>query len=128
VPGTDEWEILPLLEVHAGDMILPKTANDAFYRTSLKQMLQDNGISEIVATGCATDFCVDTTIKSALANDFDVTVIADCHTTANRPNIDARLVVNYYNWLWSEMIPTEGQIKVVEFARYSSLISYLGYE
>lgn len=37
-------------------------------------------------------------------------VVADGHTTADRPIIPARQVIQYFNWLWSEMTPTEGGI------------------
>jgi nicotinamidase-related amidase len=128
IPGADEWEILPTLEKQPTDFVLPKIANDSFYRTSLMQILQEKSIREIVVTGCATDFCVDSTVKSALIQDFDTVVISDCHTTGNRPGIESHIVVNYFNWLWSEMIPTQGSITVVDFARYLKSINYMNYE
>ncbi len=69
-------------------------------------------MTELILTGCATDFCVDATLKSALASDYFITVVADGHTTADRPMISARQVIQYFNWLWSEMTPTRGGIKV----------------
>ena len=76
------------------------------------------GIKELVVTGCATDFCVDTAIKSALTNDYNVTVISDAHTTADRPELSAKQVINHYNWIWSETMPTEGKIDVVSLDKY----------
>ena len=118
VPNTKEWEILSSLEIKASDIIMPKTANDSFYGTSLKDDLLKANISELVITGCATDFCVDSTVKSALVNDFNVRLIEDGHTTADRTNIKAKDVIDHYNWIWSEMIPTKGKIKVVDFKSY----------
>jgi nicotinamidase-related amidase len=118
IPYTIEWEILSSLDIISGDLIISKTANDSFYRTTLKEKLIEFGINELIITGCATDFCVDSTIKSALVNDFNIIVIKDCHTTADRPNLKAKQVIDHYNWIWSEMTPTKGKITVLDFNDY----------
>ena len=113
VPGTDDWQILPSLSLHAGDTVVAKTANDSFYRTELLKILAQDQIRCLFITGCATDFCVASTVPSALVHDYEVTVIGDCHTTADRPHLNARRVIEYHNWLWQNMIPTGGRIHVV---------------
>jgi nicotinamidase-related amidase len=118
IPNTIEWEILSSLDIISSDLIISKTANDSFYRTTLKEKLFEFGINELIITGCATDFCVDSTIKSALVNDFNIIVIKDCHTTADRPNLKAKQVIDHYNWIWSEMTPTKGKITVLDFNDY----------
>ena len=115
-PNSEDWEILPELEILPGDIIIGKTANDAFYNTLLGSTLQDNDISQLLIAGCATDFCVDTTVKSALSKDYKVTIIEDGHTTASRPYIDAQTVINHYNWLWSDMSPTKYKLSVLKAA------------
>ncbi len=112
LPGSEDWSLLPELHVYPDDIVVSKTANDAFYRTELQNILSQNGISELYITGCATDFCVDTTVKSALSRDFNVTVVADAHTTADRPFINAPTVIAHYNWLWADMSPTKYKIAV----------------
>ncbi len=112
MPGTEEWSLLPELIRGAADIFVSKTANDSFYKTDLQAILRNRGERELIVTGCATDFCVDDTIKSALTRDYSITVVADGHTTADRPMIPARQVIQYFNWLWSEMTPTIGGIKV----------------
>jgi Amidases related to nicotinamidase len=71
-----------------------------------------NGVTELILTGCATDFCVDATLKSAMTRDYFITVVADGHTIADRPMIPAQQVIQYFNWLWSEMTPIQSMIKV----------------
>jgi nicotinamidase-related amidase len=115
IPNTIEWEILSSLDIKSDDLIISKTANDSLYMTTLKEKLTELGINELIITGCATDFCVDSTIKSALVNDFNIIVIKDCHTTADRPNLKAKQVIDHYNWIWSEMTPTKGKITVIDF-------------
>jgi len=113
-PNTDDWEILPELVRQPSDIIISKTANDAFYHTLLQATLLEHQITELFITGCATDFCVDTTVKSALSKDYKITVVADGHTTASRPHVDAQTVIHYYNWLWADLSPTRHKLAVVK--------------
>ena len=112
-PNSDDWEILPELVKQSNDITIAKTANDSFYNTALSSTLLANNISELFITGCATDFCVDSTVRSALSKDYKVTVVADGHTTASRPYIDAQTVINYYNWIWSDMSPAKHKLAVL---------------
>jgi len=112
IPGTDDWSLLPELARHAGDEVISKTANDAFYKTALQSFLEKHNITEIFITGCATDFCIDATVKSALSRDYTITVVEDAHTTADRPHMDAPTVIMHYNWLWADMTPTVSGIIV----------------
>jgi nicotinamidase-related amidase len=116
IPGAADWQLLQELEVQPSDILVSKTVNDSFYNTTLEQTLRQHGVTELFITGCATDFCVDTTIKSAFSKDYSITVIADGHTTADRPGMDAASVITYFNWLWADMTPTKSAIKVVDCA------------
>jgi nicotinamidase-related amidase len=93
--------------------VIGKTANDSFYNTNLDVVLKENKITDLFITGCATDFCVDATIHSALTRDYNVVVIKDCHTTADRPHLSAEKVIQHHNWLWENLMPTKGGIKLV---------------
>ncbi|MCB9002061.1 MAG: cysteine hydrolase [Bacteroidales bacterium] len=121
IPNTSEWEILDELDRDSQDLVISKTANDSFYNSELNDILKDNGIDELIITGCATDFCVDSTVKSALTNNYRVTVISDGHTTGNRPHLSAEKVIEHYNWMWKETIPINGKITVLECKDYINL-------
>ncbi|MBL4625059.1 MAG: isochorismatase family protein [Flavobacteriales bacterium] len=69
-------------------------------------------ITELVITGCATDYCVESTVQSGLAKDYNITVVSDGHTTGERPHLTAEKVIEHYNWVWQNMIPTKGKIEV----------------
>jgi len=114
LPGTEDWKLLPELVNHSSDTFISKTANDAFYNTDLQETLDRNNIKELFVTGCATDFCVDATVKSAMSKDYLVTVVEDGHTTANRPHWDASTIIQYFNWLWTDMTPTSSKIQVLK--------------
>lgn len=107
-----DWENLDDLKVASIDIRIDKYANDVFYKSELQSKLKELEINDLYITGCATDFCVESTIQSALTKDYNITVVEDGHTTGERPHIKAKQVIEHYNWVWQHMIPTNGQIKV----------------
>lgn len=122
LPGTPDWEILPSLVMSASDIVVQKTANDAFYNTNLQEKLDSLGVNELYIAGCATDFCVDTTIRSAHSKNYKITVVEDAHTTGHRPHLDAASVIVHHNWVWSELSPTQHRITVSPFEEAISFI------
>ena len=114
IPETTEWELLSDLEIHPNDFIIQKTANDSFYNSALHHKLLDLKVKELFITGCATDFCVESTIQSALSKNYEITIVRDGHTTADRPHLKAEEVIEHYNWVWQNMIPTSGHISVID--------------
>ena len=115
IPMTTEWELLDELEVESTDLFLNKYANDSFYRSKLSQIVSELNVSELFITGCATDFCVESTIQSALVHDYLITIVSNGHTTADRPHLKAEKVIDHYNWVWKNMIPTKGKIEVFDY-------------
>ncbi|MES2478887.1 MAG: cysteine hydrolase family protein [Bacteroidota bacterium] len=113
-PDSEDWKLLPELMIMPNDILVSKTANDSFYNSALSEMLLEHHITELFITGCATDFCVDTTVKSALSRDYKVTIVADGHTTASRPFVDAQNVISHYNWVWADMSPTKYKLSVMK--------------
>lgn len=113
MPGTRDWQILPDLMPQPIDKVISKTANNAFYRSELDAILKQMRINELFISGSATDFCVNATIQAALALDYEVTVLADAHTTGNnRPRLEAPEIIEHYNWVWANMTPTRGSVRV----------------
>ncbi len=103
------------LFIEISDYRIDKYANDVFYRSDLQMELQKQGVSELVVMGCATDFCVESTVQSALTKDYEVLVVSDGHTTGYRPHLKAESLIEHYNWVWQNMIPTRGSIRVKSF-------------
>jgi nicotinamidase-related amidase len=112
-PGSEGWRLLPSLDRQAGDPVVHKRACDAFYETDLDATLRARGAVRLLVTGCATDFCVDTTIRAAASRDYEVVVVEDGHTTADRPHADALSVVRHHNWVWQNLIHPRMRIEVV---------------
>jgi nicotinamidase-related amidase len=115
VPNTTEWELLDELEVESNDIIIEKYANNVFYQTEFQNKLKEFNIDNLFITGCATDSCIDSTIQSALAKDFTITVVPDGHTTGEQQHLNAEKTIEHYNWIWQSMIPTKGSITVKSF-------------
>ena len=111
-PGKPGWSFLPELKREEADVVVPKTLNDAFAGTTLQATLQELATDRLLIAGWATDFCVDTTVRSAVSNNHDVVVVADGHTLSDRPNLDAPSVIRHHNWVWSGLI-TNRSIRVI---------------
>lgn len=98
--GSEGFALLSELEQPANALYVTKTACDAFYQTRLEQVLAENSIKNFVICGCATDYCVDTTLKIGASKGYGITVAEDAHTTANRPAAQAETLIAHYNEVW----------------------------
>lgn len=79
--GSPAWQYVPEL-VRAGDeALVHKTFGDSFEGTDLEQVLAAKGVGRIVVTGAQTDACIRSTIHGAFTRGYDVTLVADAHTT-----------------------------------------------
>jgi nicotinamidase-related amidase len=116
-PGSDGWGFLPALERSEKDPVVRKQACDSFYETELAGILDEQDVSKLVVAGCATDFCVDTTVRAAASRDYKVVVLADGHTTKDRPHLDAESIIRHHNFMWKNLILPHGQVKVLPAAK-----------
>ncbi|MNE87205.1 Isochorismatase family protein [compost metagenome] len=66
-------------------------------------------MDRLLISGCATDFCVDTTLRSAASKGFDVTVLTDAHTTADRPHLNAEQIIEHHHWMWQHLSLSKGR-------------------
>lgn len=95
--GSAAWALHSQLEVAAGDLVSRKTTPDSFHLTDLDETLKGRGVSHLVICGYATEFCVDTTIRRAAALGYDITLVADAHTTHDKPHAPATVIVGHHN-------------------------------
>ena len=103
-PHTPGWAFLPELVRDPSDMVVSKELNDPFAGTDLQARLSEMAPDRILITGCATDLCVDATVRSAVSNHHNVVVVADGHTLNDRPHLDAASVIRHHHWVWSDLI------------------------
>jgi nicotinamidase-related amidase len=109
---TQGWSFLPELDRHRDDVVVEKTLNDPFVRTSLQETLERITPDRVIVTGWATDSCVDSTIRSAISSDYHVVVASDAHTVSDRPHLDAATVIRHHHWVWSDLI-TNRSVRLV---------------
>ena len=100
-PGSQAFELLPELRPPAGSLYVTKTACDSFWQTTLAATLAQLDVNAFVICGCATDYCVDTTIKVGAGLGYRITVAADAHTTANRTYASAEQLIGQHNEVWA---------------------------
>ena len=110
-PQTPGWALLPELHRDPSDLVVRKTLNEPFTGTDLQAQLDDIAPDRILITGWATDLCVDSTVRSAIANHHDVVVVADGHTLSDRPHLDAISVIRHHHWIWNNLL-TDRSIRV----------------
>ena len=72
----------PALTQQAQDLLVTKTAWDAFYDTDLHALLQARGVTGIVLGGVATSIGVEGTARGANARGYNLTFAADAMTDA----------------------------------------------
>ncbi len=111
--GSEAWQLLPSLDRRPQDDTVEKTACDSFLETRLDTVLKWRGVTDLVIVGCATDFCVDTTVRSAAARGYRVTVPSDGHTTRDRPHLSATQVIAHHNYMWADLLlPRQQKVRV----------------
>lgn len=77
--GSAGWQLAAGLRVEPSDLRVPKTTPDAFLRTNLQELLQARHVGRLVVCGLHTEFCIDTSVRRALALGYPVTLVTDAH-------------------------------------------------
>lgn len=104
VPGEPEWRLAESIAPRDGDVLLAKRNADSFIGTDLDQRLRELDISHVVVTGLATEFCIDSTCRAALSRGYDLTLVADGHSTPAPPPdspLSVETIVARYNQVLS---------------------------
>jgi nicotinamidase-related amidase len=77
VAGSWGAQIIDELAPQAGDHVVKKHTSGAFFQTPLDRLLRNLGVTTLVTTGVATNFCVDTTVREAVAYGYEVILVSD---------------------------------------------------
>nr|BEK70823.1 cysteine hydrolase family protein [Kitasatospora purpeofusca] len=113
-------EIHPTVAPQPGDTVLAKDSADSFLGTELDAVLRRQGVRQVVVTGLATEYCVDSTCRSALSHGYDLLLVADGHTTPTRPADSplpaAAQVIVHHNALFATIIYAGRTVRVLPAA------------
>lgn len=96
-PGTAKWPIHPAITPHEGEPVIQKDSPDSFHNTQLQKELEARGIKRLVITGGQTQYCVDTSVRRATAQGYDVLLVSDAHTTEDSKTLPAEKIIAFYN-------------------------------
>lgn len=109
--GSQFWQFVPGINPRKEDFVIHKRAADSFFQTELTQELQRHKITHLVVVGVRTEYCIDSTCRAALSLGFDVTLIADGHTTVD-DNLPAEQVIQHHHNVLSSISTPERRIMV----------------
>ncbi|MFC0190042.1 cysteine hydrolase family protein [Fictibacillus aquaticus] len=93
----------PGFEIHRGIQVpssavtFDKKATSSFYGTDLLPYLKDSQIEHLVIMGCKTEHCIDTAVRAATVNGFDVTLVGDGHSTTDSKVLTAEQIIQHHN-------------------------------
>ncbi len=108
--GQPLWQINPEIAPQIMNNVIVKYYADSFYETNLSDLLKTQGISNIVLCGIQTEYCVDTTCRSAFSHGFKVELASDCHSTFDSDILTAEQIISHHNSILTQF----AQIKTVE--------------
>ena len=98
---SDGWQIVPELEPLPTEPIVRKNYKSSFIDTNLDSVLEHLGVSKLIVCGAESNHCVRHTTHSAFERGYDVTLIADAHTSNSYEwaghKIDAEQVIDEQN-------------------------------
>ena len=69
--------------------VIEKMYPSSFKNTVLKEVLDKLDVDEIIITGMKTEYCIDTTVRTASEYGYKVTLISDAHTTTDSAALNA---------------------------------------
>ena len=79
--ASGQWQLVPELVPAEGEAVIHKKYNSSFEQTSLDSELASLGATHVVLAGAATNWCIRATAYGALDRGYDLTLVADAHTT-----------------------------------------------
>ena len=114
--GAKGWQLAEGLATESTDIPMRKAASDSFHETPLQALLQARGVAQLVVCGMQTDFCVDTTIRRALALGYPVTLVADGHSTLANSVLSAEQIIAHHNETLSNINSFGPRVRLVPAA------------
>lgn len=80
-PATDAVQIVPAVAPVDGEPVIVKHYPNSFRDTGLKQLLDAEGVKELVVIGAMSHMCVEATTRAAADLGYPVTVVHDACAT-----------------------------------------------
>ena len=85
------------IHIPPSSVVFDKAATNSFYGTPLLSYLKENQIEHLIIMGCTTEHCIDTAVRTATINQFDVTLVGDGHSTLDSQILSAEQIILHHN-------------------------------
>ena len=85
------------IHVPANAVTFNKAATNSFYGTPLNDYLKERKVEHLVMMGCKTEHCIDTAVRTATVNGFDVTLVGDAHSTSDSDTLSGQQIIQHHN-------------------------------
>lgn len=95
--GSSTWEIHPRIAPRSTDVVVQKRTCDSFHETNLQEELNKLQIEKLVIIGMQTEFCIDTTVRSAFSKGYNNILVKDAHSTFDTDHLIASQIINHHN-------------------------------
>lgn len=91
-------QLIPEMDMIAErDVVFIKKYPSCFRDTGLQHQLSQLGVKQLVIAGMKTEFCVDTTCRTASELGFRTVLISDAHTTMDNEYLPASTIISHHN-------------------------------
>lgn len=120
--GSDSWQYVPELVRRDAEPVVHKAYGDSFEATELEALLAERGVGRLVVTGASTDMCVRSTLHGAFVRGYDVTLVADAHTTEDLSEYGTpppAQVIAHTNLYWRHQSAPGRHAETVDTAKVS---------
>ncbi len=101
VPEEEPWAIHANLDVQEQDFFIKKIHANSFYKTNLKNLLDQLAVQRIEFCGAQTEYCMDATIKFAHGLGYENFMVQKATSTLNNPFMSAKETIDFYENIWN---------------------------
>ncbi len=118
--GTEGWQVYAKIAPNNGEKVFDKQYNSAFLKTGLKEYLDSKQIDTIILAGLQTEYCIDTTCKSAFEYGYKIIIPEETNTTFDNEYLSGEKLYEFYNYkIWNKrfanVLPVEEVIKILTY-------------
>lgn len=89
---SESWRLVPELSTETNEPVIHKRYNSAFEDTALEALLAEREVRHVVLAGAATNWCIRATAYAALDRGYNLTLVADGHTTGDMEMGEGRVI------------------------------------